>query len=837
MAHPSDQFDQVNPGNSIATTNDVFWPWTPTAEVHYGVSPNNNAYFIQLPSTNPSFSSQPVSPGTPAPPPLVGGRGSSPNVAWNKVAIPRAPNATTINHRRRSQRACESCRQRKIKCDGNRPSCRQCIDHSQQCSYEDVKRVRDQKRLGSLSKRVDQYESLLRELEVDADASTARKIRKALKGPVTALSTQKVKEEEDDSSSIGSLDGIDMVEEDLNRSENSRAAGFFGKASEIAWMRNLADDIEKKGVTEDSVFKGIDYGQQISAGTGSTSISRVNYHMDDLEIPFVDPSDPSVVPSRDLADRYLEAYFTFVHPTFNIICKAHFEDQYHQFLDQGYTPHRKWMALLNMIFAIGCRYCRLTDVSHAQEDDFVFLTRARKLGLHPHVLFEHSDLQQIQLELLVAVYLLCLGQLNRACKFSHMAARSGLILGVNLRMENVQTPKDFRETRYRLWWTIFSLECLLSSMTGRASCVDESISSVPAPLPFDEESFTQPAVNQLLKDQRLRESQLQPTMQEPAAQLQDQASASSWTATCTPSRSLFFHCLVDLSVITQSIISKVYSIEGMRLGSTQIENRMHNYGLRLDKWLAKLPPDYQFIDPESSSSWYPNRASLIDDNAQYTRERVSLAMNYYSARMTLCRPCFTIPMPQSSSAASSTAQSSSSSHVPSSYQPAAHSHSSSSSVRAELATQCLQAACSLISNLPESPSLSWLARTAPWWSVLHFLMQATTALLLGLSSCSLSFPFPHNTKANVNDSAHPAKAMATLETDLSTAVAHTRKALFWIHAMAAVDPASKRAFGLCAAVVRKIAPRLGLDLSSWPDECVVDSGPEGESDGVAAKMV
>ncbi|KAJ5806806.1 C6 transcription factor [Penicillium riverlandense] len=337
--------------------------------------------------------------------PPGGGRGGSPNLAWNKVAIPRAPNATTISHRRRSQRACEPCRQRKIKCDGNRPSCRQCIEHNQQCSYEDVKRVRDQKRLGSLSRRVDRYESLLRELEVDADATTARKIRKVLKqGPDTALSNQK--EEDDDSSSMGSLDGIDILEEDLNRNENSRATGFIGKASEVAWMRKLADDIEHKGVTEASVFKGIDDEQQ-------TSISKVNYHLDDLDIPFVDPSDPSVVPSRDLADRYLEAYFTFVHPTFNIIRKPRFEHQYHEFFDRGYIPHRNWMALLNMILAIGCRYTRFTDTSHAQEDDFLFLTRARKLGLHSHVLFEHSDLHQIQLELLVAVYLLCLGQLNR----------------------------------------------------------------------------------------------------------------------------------------------------------------------------------------------------------------------------------------------------------------------------------------------------------------------------------------------------------------------------------------------------------------------------------------
>lgn len=220
---------------------------------------------------------------------------------------------------------------------------------------------------------------------------------------------------------MASLDGIDMVEEDLNRSKNSRAAGFFGKASEVAWMRDLADDIESKGVTEDSVFKGINYGQQMSADSGHTSISRVNYHLDDLDIPFVDPSDPLAIPSRDLADRYLEAYFALVHPTFNIICKSHFEDQYHQFLDRGYVPHRNWMALLNMIFAIGCRYCRLTDISHAQEDDFLYLTRARKLGLHPHVLFEHSDLQQIQFELLLAVYLLCLGQLNRSvsCSIVH----------------------------------------------------------------------------------------------------------------------------------------------------------------------------------------------------------------------------------------------------------------------------------------------------------------------------------------------------------------------------------------------------------------------------------
>jgi hypothetical protein len=99
-----------------------------------------------------------------------------------KVAIPRLAGSDPFTPgRRRSARACEPCRQRKIKCDGIRPSCGQCAYHNHSCSYEDVKRVRDQKLLGSLIKRVDTYEALLRELETEVDLPTARKIKKALK--------------------------------------------------------------------------------------------------------------------------------------------------------------------------------------------------------------------------------------------------------------------------------------------------------------------------------------------------------------------------------------------------------------------------------------------------------------------------------------------------------------------------------------------------------------------------------------------------------------------------------------------------------------------------------
>lgn len=98
-----------------------------------------------------------------------------------KVAIPRVSTPHVSRGRRRSARACETCRQRKRKCDSDRPKCGQCVYHQSQCMYEDVKRVRDQKLLETLSHHVKRYENLLRELEGEVATPIAERIRKELK--------------------------------------------------------------------------------------------------------------------------------------------------------------------------------------------------------------------------------------------------------------------------------------------------------------------------------------------------------------------------------------------------------------------------------------------------------------------------------------------------------------------------------------------------------------------------------------------------------------------------------------------------------------------------------
>lgn len=62
-----------------------------------------------------------------------------------KVAIPRQRVAAAPRYNRRVPRACSSCRQRKTKCSGDTPICRQCRELRATCSYPDGWREKTKK--------------------------------------------------------------------------------------------------------------------------------------------------------------------------------------------------------------------------------------------------------------------------------------------------------------------------------------------------------------------------------------------------------------------------------------------------------------------------------------------------------------------------------------------------------------------------------------------------------------------------------------------------------------------------------------------------------------------
>lgn len=233
------------------------------------------------------------------------------------------------------------------------------------------------------------------------------------------------------SARAGSTESLDCIDEDYNRNPTVRATGYHGKNSEVTWMQRLkrqtaknSDDSEENGDggnddDEDSLPDG-----QTSPTlhndhfrSGFTAISESTYHCDDLTLSPPDYVDPFEVPSQATANMLFQSYLETVHPAFPIIGKSTFISQYKAFqLSQDQSKiNQNWLAILNLVFAIGAKYSHLIQAEWRGDeiDHLVYFTRARKLGFNSDTILGHAELQKVQIAGLMSFYLMALNQINR----------------------------------------------------------------------------------------------------------------------------------------------------------------------------------------------------------------------------------------------------------------------------------------------------------------------------------------------------------------------------------------------------------------------------------------
>lgn len=219
------------------------------------------------------------------------------------------------------------------------------------------------------------------------------------------------------------MDLVDHTEEDFNRDETARATGFIGKSSEITWLQKLNKEVSSEGdVWPPSLSNGGDESSLPSptltprpADPNDPYIAFTNYYLDDLDIPATEQVDANEVPSRETASKLLNAYLTSVHPSFPIIGISTFVSQFQVFFSQpSLKPGNKWLAILNLIFAIASKYGQLTNAEwkDGEYDHQIYFSRARALSMEDQLL-HHPDLQQLQVEGLACFYMIACGHINR----------------------------------------------------------------------------------------------------------------------------------------------------------------------------------------------------------------------------------------------------------------------------------------------------------------------------------------------------------------------------------------------------------------------------------------
>ncbi|KAJ5936521.1 transcriptional regulator family: Fungal Specific TF [Penicillium verhagenii] len=600
-------------------------------------------------------------------------------------------------------------------------------------------------RLIELTAQVETYKALLKDLYPRLDVPSALHVDQTLK----ELSDSSILRAAPEDTAFA-FRAIDYTDEDFNRDEKLQAMGFVGEHSEMAWLYRVKRDLDQAKKTPGNK-------------SDPPSISSVNYFQDDCKISVLGDVDLSARPPQHVASHLVDSYFRSVHPTFPIIGMTTFIGQFNSlYTDPKVRPGKRWLAVLNLIFAITARHYLLMGLPiHSEAESYlVYFTRAWRLGIDNVALLSHPNLQQVQVEGLAAFYLLSVGQVNRSWIILGVAIRSAVTMGLNLRNESSTIGHLSKEIRYRVWWALFMLDTVLCVMTGRPPSTSDTFCSTPLPLPYTEEEFSDERIMRLISDQQARDAFMTSLLStEPAVTTDDRIysrqpeskgkQVEQIPQTLTPNVSLYFLYTIDLAFLTRKAVDTLYAPRAPRRSWREIEFQIFTLNSNADRWLSRLPVEFHFVELDASQS--------------FAQERASLAFRFYTTKLIISQHCLRRLANLSGVG-------------------------SPGAVCDNMAAMCVHVAGQILDLLPDEVDTAWLYKVSPWWCILHHIMQSSTILLIALST--------------------------QLHTDIAEEIniaEKVKKATRWLNEMSAKDPCSQRALLIYMDLLSRHASKLGLE--------------------------
>ncbi|KAJ4318077.1 hypothetical protein N0V94_004602 [Neodidymelliopsis sp. IMI 364377] len=366
---------------------------------------------------------------------------------------------------------------------------------------------------------------------------------------------------------------LDLLDEDLHINDRARATGFVGRYSEVQWLRT-AVTAQPMRTGEDA---GRFYERRGSNAPVNEQISLYSFWTDCESVDIDFSVDPYELPSLETAERLLACYMSKVHDSFPILPRRNFEDQFRKYftaLHNGNAPRLspKWQATLNLVFAIGAKYSHLVEENWRadERDHLVYQTRARAFGINDTTMTSHPDVPQIQSLGLLAFYWLSVGQVSRAWTVIGIALRFAYTLGLHVRNEDPSATAAKRETLVRTWWSLYSLERTLSIVTGRPSIIVDSCCSVPLPMPVTEEQIS----DEMETAYRMRKGSAISTSQYWLNGALDPPHTPTGLGSTEANSGSYFKAAIQLSVITHSIVTSLYSATTVTKSASEILQEM-----------------------------------------------------------------------------------------------------------------------------------------------------------------------------------------------------------------------------------------------------------------------
>jgi hypothetical protein len=172
-------------------------------------------------------------------------------------------------------------------------------------------------------------------------------------------------------------------------------------------------------------------------------------------------SEPQRIPWSWKGQTLIDAYFKRVHVFVPMLDESTFRADYLE----GQRTDAPWLALLNMVFAMG-------SIAAMKSDDYNHINYYNRAMEHlPMDAFGSSHIEMVQaLALIGGYYLHYINRPNMANAVLGAAIRMASALGLH-RESLAQSSTDIvaAETRRRTWWSLFCLDTWATTTMGRPS--------------------------------------------------------------------------------------------------------------------------------------------------------------------------------------------------------------------------------------------------------------------------------------------------------------------------------------------------------------------------------
>ncbi|XP_014554168.1 hypothetical protein COCVIDRAFT_18024 [Bipolaris victoriae FI3] len=410
---------------------------------------------------------------------------------------PGKPSRHPGSRRISTSNACVECRRRKIRCDGLQP-CGQCqwYQHPEACGYSKPAQrvVPSRKLLDKLSNNIEQYKSVLtklygvKSLESLTDLPREELLELALSSAPTNATTSPsaATTSATDSQVLSEARTVSEAPESLEALEQAPPEDPYWDEARKHQLRvqGISDDVNGLSMSVDRLssyvgISSITAALKVIIRCAPQAKSLILHSRQETALPSragspkpeLTDNSPDALPSLEQGQGLIEIYFDRVHPFFPMIDEGKFWSTYLY----GNRKDSAWLALLNMVFAMGS----LASSGADNEAHYVYFSRSRRhLSLES---FGSGNLEVLQaLAIMGGYYMHYLNRPNEAHSLMGATLRMATALGLHREYSErsdasgqfiVPGEKDSisPEMRRRIWWSLFCLDSWASTTTGRPS--------------------------------------------------------------------------------------------------------------------------------------------------------------------------------------------------------------------------------------------------------------------------------------------------------------------------------------------------------------------------------